>query len=55
MKLENSKEALHKVEGTPANKKNDQGEALDANKNKEKRKGDDKRAKSPKKQRNRAS
>ena len=49
LKLENSKEALHKAERTSTNKKNDLGEALHGNKSKEKRKGEDKWTKSPKK------
>ena len=51
LKLEDSKEALHKAEKASANKKNDLGETPDGSKNKDKRKGEDKRAKSPKKQR----
>ena len=34
LKLENSEEALHKVEGTPTNKKNDLAETLDRSKSK---------------------
>ena len=49
MKLENSKEALHKAQGTPTRKKNDPREATENNKGKEKRKEDDKRVKSLKK------
>ena len=42
LKLENSKEALHKVEGMITSKKNDQGEVLDGNKSKGKRKREEK-------------
>ena len=52
LKLENSKEALHKAQGMSTNKKNDPGEALDGNKSKEKRNGQEKWVKSPKKQQN---
>ena len=52
LKLEDSKKALHKAEGAVASQKNDLGEVLD-NKSKDKRIGEDKRAKSPKKQKNR--
>ena len=50
--MENSKEALHKAYGTSTNKNNDLREALDGSKSKEKRRGEDKQAKRPKKQRN---
>ena len=50
LKLENSKEALHKAHGTSTSKKNDPGEATESNKGKEKRKRDEKRVKSLKKQ-----
>ena len=49
MKLENSKEALHKAQGTLISKKNDPGEATENSKGKNKRKGNEKRAKSLKK------
>ena len=52
LKLEHSKDALHKTQGTSTSKKNDPGEAAKNNKGNEKRKGDEKRTKSPKKQRN---
>ena len=51
MKLEDFKEALCKVEGVAANKKNDLGIVLDDNKGQDKRWGEDKWAKSTKKQR----
>ena len=54
LKLEGFKKALRKAEGTPTNKKNDQREALDGSKNKEKRMGEDKCAKISKKERNRS-
>ena len=53
MKLENSKEALHKAQGTPISKKNDLGEATESNTGKEKRKGEEKRVKILKKHQNR--
>ena len=50
LKLENSKEALQKAQGTSTSKKNNPGEAPESNKGKEKkRKGEEKRAKSQKK------
>ena len=49
LKLENSKEALHKAQGTSTSKKNDLGEMPENYKCKEKRKGEEKRAKTPKK------
>ena len=51
LKLENSYEALHKAQGMSTNKKNDPREALDGNKGKGKRKGEEKQAKSLKKRR----
>ena len=54
MKLEDSKEALRKAEEATTNKKNNLGEALDNNKSKDKSRREDKRAKSPKKQRSRS-
>ena len=51
LKLEDSKEALHKAEGAAANKKNDPRIVLDNRKGQDKRRGEDKRAKSLKKQR----
>ena len=50
LKLEDSKEALRKAEGAKTSK-NDQGEAT-YGKSKDKRKGEDKRVKSSKKQKN---
>ena len=50
LKLENSKEALHKAEGMITRKQNDQGEVPDGNKSKEKRKEEEKRDKILKKQ-----
>ena len=47
LKLENSKEALYKAQGMSTGKKNDLGEATENTKGKEKRKGNEKRAKSP--------
>ena len=38
LKLENSNEALHKVQGASTSKKNDQGEVFESNNGKEKRK-----------------
>ena len=52
LKLENSKQAFYKAQGTSTSKKNDQGEATESNKGKEKRKAEGKRAKSLKKQLN---
>ena len=49
LKLEDSKEALRKTEGAPTNKKNDPGTVPDGSKEHNKRQGDDKWAKSPKK------
>ena len=49
LKLENSKETLHKAQRMLTNKKKDLGEVLDGNKGKEKRKGKEKPAKTPKK------
>ena len=42
LKLENSKEALNKAQRTPTSKKNDPEEAVERNKGKEKRTGEDK-------------
>ena len=46
LKLEDSKEALRNAEGVAASKKNDLGEVPDNNKSKDKRRGEDKQAKS---------
>ena len=50
LRLEDSKEALCKVEGEVANKTNDSGEVPYSNKSKDKIRGEDKSAKSLKKQ-----
>ena len=50
LKLENSKKALHKTKGMTTNKKNDPRKVLDGKKGKEKRKREEKQAKSLKKQ-----
>ena len=42
LKLENSKEALHKAQRMSTSKKNNPGEATENNKGKDKRKGDEK-------------
>ena len=54
LKLENSKDALHKAQGMSTSKKNDPGEATENNMSKEKRKREEKRVKSLKKHRNEA-
>ena len=51
LKLEDSNEALHKAEGAVANKKNGPGTLPEGSKGQDKRRGEDKRAKSLKKQR----
>ena len=51
LKLEDSKEVLHKVKRMVINKKNDPRIMLDNSKGQDKRRGEDKQAKSPKKQR----
>ena len=48
-KLEDSKEALRKAKGAIANKKNDRGIMSDGSKRQDKKRGEDKRAKNPKK------
>ena len=53
MKLDDSKKALRKSKGATTNKKNDPGIVPDNNKGQDKRQGEDKQSKSPKKQRNR--
>ena len=53
LKLEDSKEALCKPKESVANKKNDPGIVPDGNKGQDKSQGEDKRAKSSKKQRSR--
>ena len=49
LKLEDSKEALRKAEGAAANKKNNPETAPNNGKGQDKRRGDDKQARSPKK------
>ena len=51
LKLKDSKEALRKAKGVAANKKNDPRTMSDSNKGQDKRWGEDKCSKSPKKQR----
>ena len=52
LKLEDSKEALSKTEGTTTAKKNDLRPGVDSQKGQDKRRGEDKRARNPKKQKN---
>ena len=52
LKLEDSKEALCKTEGMTTNKKNDPKAKVEGQKRQNKRKGEDKQARSPKKQKN---
>ena len=51
LKLEDSKEALGKAEGAATNEKNDPGKAPNSSNSKDKRRGEDKRAKNLKMQR----
>ena len=53
LKLENSKETLHKAQEVTTSKKNDQGENVQQKKGNEKRKTEEKWGKSPKKPRSR--
>ena len=52
LKLEDSKEALRKIELMKNDKKNDLGARVESQKGQDKRRGEDKRAKSSKKEKN---
>ena len=52
LKLEDSKEAMCKIEGTTTSKKNDRWARVNGQKGQDKRRGENKQAKSPKKQKN---